>query len=68
VNSILKRALNGAASGFIAALLVDVHSWSKYPEGSAFDWNLAVKRWIGGAVAGAAMSMGIVGTQGLIND
>lgn len=49
----------GAVSGFASAVVVDLNAWSKAPEGSAFSWGLAFKRWVAGAVTGALASLGI---------
>lgn len=56
-----KKILAGAFSGFVAAALVDIHAWSK-TEGP-FGWKLAAKRWIAGAVSGAAAAIGIASVQ-----
>lgn len=58
-----RRVAVGALGGFVAAALVDVHAWSRSPLGSAFSWNLAIRRWIAGAVSGALAGMG---TEGLV--
>ncbi len=54
-----KNTLIGALSGFLSALLVDLHAWSKAPYGSPFDWRLGITRWIGGAAAGASAAWGL---------
>ncbi|ARU40194.1 hypothetical protein CCB80_03190 [Armatimonadetes bacterium Uphvl-Ar1] len=46
-----KTIIAGAVGGFLAALAVDVNAWSK--SNDPFDWGLAVKRWVAGAIAGA---------------
>lgn len=57
-----KAILAGAVSGFTAAFVTDLHSWSKStPKGepnAPFDWGLAFKRWVAGAVSGAAAAAG----------
>ena len=54
-----------AVSGFVAAFLVALNSWSKSPPdgkpNAPFDFGLAFKRWIGGAVSGATAAWGIQG-------
>lgn len=55
----LKKIFAGAVSGLVAAVVVDVHAWSKAPKGEAFDWALAVKRWVAGAISGATAALGI---------
>lgn len=57
MNIDIKKAIAGAVSGFVAALVIDVNAWSK--SDSSFDWLLAVKRWIAGAVTGLAAGLGI---------
>lgn len=52
-----RKLLAGAVSGFVAALVVDVNAWSK--SGESFDWALAAKRWVAGAVSGMAAAMGV---------
>lgn len=54
-----KTIVAGALGGFLSALAVDVHAWSKSAE--PFDWALALKRWVAGAVTGAASGAGIGG-------
>lgn len=53
-----KQALAGAVSGFVAAAVVDVNAWAKSNE--PFDWVLAFKRWVAGAVSGLTAAFGIV--------
>ena len=50
-------AIGGAVGGFISAVLVDVDAWKK--SSGQFDWGLAAKRWIAGAVAGALAGLGV---------
>lgn len=45
--------VHGAISGFVAAALIDIHAWSASADNTPFNWQLALKRWIGGAFAGA---------------
>lgn len=47
-----KSLIAGAVSGFLSAFLVDLNAWKKSP-GVAFNWSLAIQRWILGAVTGA---------------
>lgn len=51
-------AFRGAVSGFASAFLVDLHAWSKAGPTAAFDWALAAKRWVSGAVSGIAIGFG----------
>lgn len=53
----IRKLIAGAASGLLAAVVVDVQAWSR--SGGAFDWGLAFKRWVSGAVSGAVAAMGI---------
>lgn len=48
----MRQVIAGAIGGFVTALLVDINAWEKSP--GAFDWSLAVRRWILGAITGAA--------------
>jgi len=59
MNELTKKIIAGALSGVLAAIVVDVHAWSK-GEGS-FDWGLALKRWVAGGVSGAAAAAGLSG-------
>lgn len=57
-----RRLAAGALSGAVAALVVDVHAWSRAKK-PGFDWGLALKRWVAGAVSGAAAALGVGGLQ-----
>ena len=57
MNLELKKIVAGAVSGLVAALVVDVNAWSKTDE--KFDWLLAFKRWVAGAVTGALATLGV---------
>lgn len=54
-----KKLIAGTVSGFLAAFVVDIHAWSRSSD--AFDWGLAVKRWVSGAVSGAVAAFGVQG-------
>lgn len=56
-----KLIIAGATSGFLSAFVVDLNAWSKY-NGSKFNWNLAFKRWVAGAVTGAIAATGLSAT------
>lgn len=45
-----KTMVAGAVGGFLSAVVVDLNAWSK--SGGEFDWGLALKRWLAGAVSG----------------
>lgn len=57
MNDITRKALSGAVTGLLGAFLTDLHAWSK--SGGVFDWKLAVKRWVVGAVSGATAGLGL---------
>ena len=59
MNELTKKIIAGALSGVLAAIVVDVHAWSK-SEGS-YDWSLAIRRWFAGGVSGAAAAAGLSG-------
>jgi len=63
MNINLKAIVAGAVGGFVAALVVDVNAWSK--SGGEFDWGLALKRWIAGAVSGAFSGTGVGAAMGV---
>lgn len=52
-----KKIIAGAVSGFVGALVTDLHAWST--GGGSFDWILALKRWIAGAITGATTAAGL---------
>lgn len=60
MNELTLKVLKGAATGFVVALGVDINAWAK-ANGPAFDWGLAVKRWLAGAVGGALSAFGLSG-------
>lgn len=53
----LKKLIAGAVSGFVAAVLVDIHAWSVGQ--GAYDWAKAFKRWVAGAISGASAAAGL---------
>lgn len=57
-----KTVIAGAVSGFVSAFLVDLHAWSQSEE--KYNWTKAFKRWVAGAVSGAAAAAGM-GSLGL---
>ena len=59
MNELTKKLVAGALSGLLAAVVVDVNAWSK--ASGAFDWGLALKRWVAGAVSGATAALGVGG-------
>lgn len=61
-----QKVAAGAASGLIAALMVDLDAWKRWQKDNAaeptldfsFDFGLAAKRWLYGAASGAAAAIG----------
>ena len=53
----IKALIAGAVSGFVSAFVVDLHAWSQDADGD-FNWMLAAKRWVAGAVSGATAAAG----------
>ncbi len=47
----------GALGGLVAAIVVDLHAWTRTP--GAFDWSLAGRRWVAGAMAGVLAALGL---------
>jgi uncharacterized membrane protein YraQ (UPF0718 family) len=58
MNDFTRKALGGAISGLVSAILIDIHAWSQTP--SPFDWSLAIRRWIAGSLAGFAAALGYI--------
>lgn len=58
MNELTKKIIAGTVSGFVSALLVDLDAWKK-SAGAGFDYGLAFKRWVVGAVSGALAGLGI---------
>jgi hypothetical protein len=58
MNPYLAKALAGAASGLLAAVAVDFHAWRQFPD-EPYAWDLALPRWVAGAVLGAIAAFGI---------
>lgn len=52
-----KLILAGAISGLASAVVVDLNAWSHTP-GAPFDWGLALRRYIKGAITGALSASG----------
>lgn len=57
-----KVIIAGAVSGFVSAFVIDLNAWCKSTpkgkENAKFDWALAFKRWVAGAMSGAATAAG----------
>jgi hypothetical protein len=61
MNNEIKKVIVGAMSGFVSAFLVDCNAWLKSGEDTKFDYILAFKRWVAGAVSGAVTALGLGG-------
>lgn len=53
----IKKAIAGAVSGLLAAVIVDLHAWAQSSD--KFDWGLALKRWFVGLVSGFVGAFGV---------
>lgn len=49
--------LKGAIAGAVSAAVVDINAWAK--SSTPFDWKLAIKRWVAGAMTGATAAAGM---------
>lgn len=58
MNELTRKVGFGAISGFVSAIVVDLDAWKK-SNGVGFDYGLAVKRWIAGAITGALAGLGL---------
>jgi hypothetical protein len=47
-----------ALGGFLSAVVVDLGKWKQTPD-LKYDWLLALKNWLAGAVTGAVAGMGV---------
>lgn len=54
---IIGRIVIGVLAGALSACAVDVNAWVK--AGAKFDWPLALKRWLAGAITGASAAFGV---------
>ena len=52
----IKLIVAGAVGGFLSAAVTDVWAWAN-ADGD-FNWGLAVKRWVAGALSGALAASG----------
>jgi len=57
MNELIKKVIAGAISGFVSAFMVDFGKWKATPDLS-YDWKLAIKNWLLGAVGGAVTAFG----------
>lgn len=58
MNELVKKVIAGALSGFVSAFLVDLNAWKSNEAMENFNWALALKRWLAGAVSGALTGLG----------
>jgi hypothetical protein len=61
-NDYVRKAVNGALAGLVAAALVDVHAfmrWQRLQEAATYDWKTAALRWMQGMVGGALTGLGL---------
>ena len=54
-----EKIITGAVAGLLAAVTVDVNAWKSYPDDKPYNWAVAFKRWIAGAVTGAVAALGL---------
>lgn len=59
MNELAKKVIAGALSGFVSAFLVDLNAWKSNEAMEHFNWALAIKRWLAGAVSGALTGLGL---------
>ena len=58
----ITRLAQGALTGLAAAAAVDFHAfkrWQSFGDVKAYNWNVALFRWMQGAVIGALTSVGL---------
>jgi hypothetical protein len=59
MNELVKKVVAGALSGFVSAFLVDLNAWKSNEAIEHFNYALAIKRWLAGAVSGALTGLGM---------
>jgi len=59
MNELVKKIVAGALSGFVSAFLVDLNAWKSNEAMEHFNYALAIKRWLAGAVSGALTGLGM---------
>lgn len=57
ITGAMRSIIAAAVGGFLAAMVVDINAWSR--SDGQFDWGLAAKRWVAGAITGALSGLGI---------
>ena len=58
-NELIQKIAAGALAGLLGAIVTDIDAYRKNPTGAPFDLNLALVRWVTGALIGAAGAAGI---------
>ena len=58
MDQLIKKVIASTLAGFLGAVVVDLDKW-KTADSDQFNWKLALKRWIQGAVTGAITALGI---------
>lgn len=58
MDQLIKKVIASTLAGFLGAVVVDLDKW-KTADSDQFDWKLALKRWIQGAVTGAITALGM---------
>jgi hypothetical protein len=68
MNELTTKLLGGAISGFMAALLVDLHAWQNdgfsFSWAKQFNWKMATGRWMLGLLSGAITASGFSAVAG----
>lgn len=60
-NELIKKVAVSALAGFISALMIDLDKWKHADANAKFDWALALKRWLMGALGGVLTALGLQG-------
>jgi hypothetical protein len=58
MDQLIKKVIASTLAGFLGAVVVDLDKW-KTADSDQFNWKLALKRWVQGAVTGAITALGI---------
>ena len=58
MDTLVKKIVVGAVGGFLSAVVVDFGKWKATPD-LKFNWVLAIKNWIAGAITGALAGLGV---------